>query len=103
MVAFLGVTERLAFRVGALLLAANQRAEPLLVRLEPRQRAKVVMALLGLVIVGAGLVALAWLGGREVRRIARKRPRATSTHEDAWYRKPLVPKEPRAPDEREGE
>ena len=90
-------------RVGNVLLAAAERTEPLLMRLDPQQRAKVLMALVGLVLVGALLVGLAWLGGRHVRRIARKRPRPASRHDDQWYRKPLVPKEPASPPTREPE
>ncbi len=84
-------------RVDAILLAAADRAEPLLMRLDPEQRAKVLMAFVGLVLVGALLIAIVWLGGRHLRRIARNRPRPTSPHDDQWYRKPLVPKEPSPP------
>ena len=71
--------------------AATTQAEPLLKRLGPETRAKVLMALLGLVLVGLGLVALIWLGGRYMRRVAGQRSRPTDRHEDDWYRKPLNP------------
>jgi len=84
-------------RLDAILLAAGERAEPLLMRLDPEQRAKVLMALVGLVLVGSLLIALVWLGGRHLRRIAGKRPRPASPRDDLWYRKPLVPKGPVPP------
>jgi hypothetical protein len=84
----------LAARGANSLAEAQKQAEPLLVRLDPQRRAKVLMALLGLVLLGALLMAIAALGGRHVLRTARTRPRPTSHNEDEWYRKPLVPKEP---------
>ena len=84
-----------AISVAGLLAAAEQKSEPLLVRLDPESRAKVLMSLLALVLVGVGLVALVWLGGRHLRRIARQRLVPTREHEDDWYRKPLVPDEQR--------
>jgi hypothetical protein len=74
-------------------LAAEKQAEPLLTRLDPATRAKVLMALLGLVLVGLSLVALAWLGGRRLRQVASKSLPPTQPNEDRWYRKPLVPPE----------
>lgn len=40
----------------------------LLQRLDPVTRARVLMALLGLVILGLGMVVLVWLAGRAARR-----------------------------------
>ncbi len=77
-------------RADALVAAATQTAEPLLVRLDPARRAQVVMALLGLLLLGGLLLAVAVMWGRRARRIARLRPRPT-TPADHWYRKPLVP------------
>jgi hypothetical protein len=96
-------TSLVQYRLELVALAANERSEPLLMRLEPHERAKVLMALLGLVLVGALLVGLAWLGGRHVLRIARKRPGPTSRHDESWYRKPLIPKEPASPPARDPE
>ena len=77
--------------VGQCLAWANEKAEPLLLRLSPQTRASVIMALLGLVVVGLALVGLALIGGRYVLRIARKSHGPTPSNEDAWYRNPLVP------------
>ena len=46
-------------------------AEPLIERLDPPRRAAVLMAILGLVILGLTLVACVMIGGRWVRRLAR--------------------------------
>jgi hypothetical protein len=72
---------------------AADQAEPLLMRLSPQNRSLVLMALLGLLLVGAGLIALAVIGGRHVLREARRRPNPTPRLEDGWYRKPLVPRD----------
>ncbi len=76
------------------LWAAGDKAEPLLMRLDPARRTKVVMALLALLLLGAALVALVIIGGRSVLRIVRKSHGPTPTLEERWYRKPLVPGEP---------
>ena len=52
-------------------LFAQQQAEPLLEQLDPPRRAMVLMALLGLVLLGITLVACIMIGGRWVRRLAR--------------------------------
>ena len=67
-----GLTEDF-FRLTELLLA-QQAAEPVLERLDPPRRAVVIMALLGLVLVGLFLVTGIMLGGHWVRRLARHRP-----------------------------
>jgi hypothetical protein len=90
-------------RVAALAADAPQQVEPLLMRLDPQRRAKVLMALLGLVLVGVVLIAAAALGGRHVLRIARMRNRPTPRHDDQWYRKPLVPPEQGLPGAHEPE
>lgn len=72
-----------------LLLAAEEKARPLLMRLDPESRAMVVMALLGLVLVGVALVAMTMMIGRQVLRNARASHGPTRLHEDDWYRKPL--------------
>ncbi|MGD9719724.1 MAG: hypothetical protein AB7O59_00725 [Pirellulales bacterium] len=76
---------------GSRLLAAADAAQPVLLRLDPQRRAKVMMALVALVLLGAFLVALAYLGGRRLRRMARKRTREVRPTDNDWYRKPLVP------------
>jgi hypothetical protein len=86
-----------------LLLAAEEKARPLLLRLDPQNRAKVLMALLGLVLVGIGLVALTVMAGRQVLRIARTSHGPTRRYEDDWHRKPLVPGEPDDPPASESE
>lgn len=80
------------------LLAADEKAKSLFVRLDPERRAMVLTALLGLVLVGVGLVALVILGGRRVLRISRTSLGPTPRHEDAWYKKPLIPPETESPD-----
>jgi hypothetical protein len=52
----------------------RQVAEPPLERLPPTERATVLMALLGLVLVGLFLVACVMIGAHWVRRLARHRP-----------------------------
>ena len=86
-----------------LLSAAEEKAQPLLVRLDPQSRAKVLMALLGLVLVGIALVAMTIMIGRQVLRMARTSHGPTPRHEDDWYRKPLVPHEPEDPPASESE
>ena len=86
-----------------LLWATEEKAQPLLMRLDPQNRAKVLMALLGVVLVGVGLVALTLFAGRQLLRMARASHRPTQRHEDDWYRKPLVPKEPESPTARDPE
>jgi hypothetical protein len=64
------------------LLLAKQSTEAVLERLDPPRRAAVLMALLGLVLVGLLLVACAMIGAHWVRRIARHRPGVTSRGAD---------------------
>ena len=85
------LTGRTLMQPAIWLVAEEHRQQTLLMRLDPANRAKVIMALLGLVLVGAALVALVWLGGRRLRRIARERSGPTPPHQDDWYRKPLAP------------
>jgi len=66
-------------------------------RLDPPRRAQVIMVLLGLVLLGVLLMALVWLGGRYVRRIAAARPTTPRPLPDAWARKPLQSDRPAAP------
>jgi hypothetical protein len=85
----------------ALVAATDAATRPLIFRLDPELRAKVVMALLAIILVGGLLVAFAILGGRRARRLARERAQSTATHGAAWYQKPLSPGDsagPRAAD-----
>jgi hypothetical protein len=85
------------------LLATGEQAKSLLDRLDPERRAKVVMALLGVVLAGLAIVALTVLLGRHFLRAARKPIPPLPRHEDDWFRKPLVPREPTTPQAREPE
>ena len=98
MVTAIAWLSRLAAAVGCLtvigstqVFAAGEKAQPLLWQLDPRQRARVLMALLGLILAGVGLVALTILGGRYVFRLSRKKIGPTRSAGDTWSRKPLFP------------
>lgn len=80
------------------LLAADEPPSSLLTRLDPATRAKVLMALLGIVLLGVALVAFVVLNGRYFRRIARKRWGPTELRQEDWYRKPLTPSDPHDPE-----
>ena len=72
-----------------------QQTEPLIRRLDPQMRAKVLAALAGLIILGMAMVVLVWLGGRATRRYMgiepKPRRRKTEINPDDWVHKPLVP------------
>jgi len=72
-----------------------QQAEPLIRRLDPQTRAKVLATLAGLIILGITMIVLVWLGGRATRRYmgtdAKSRRRAPDVNPDDWAHKPLVP------------
>lgn len=78
------------------LIAANQpadAAEPLLERLDPPRRAAVLMAILGLVLLGLLIVACVMIAGRWTRRVARQRhgpTRNTGHVENRRLRKSLA-------------
>ena len=59
-------------------MLAEAAAQPLIERLDPPRRAAVVMALLGIVLTGVTLVACVMIGGRWVRRLARRGVRRTT-------------------------
>ncbi|HUY32255.1 MAG TPA: hypothetical protein VMV69_05705 [Pirellulales bacterium] len=67
--------------------------------LTPLVRAKMLMALLALTVLGIGLVAAVILGGWMVRRLARQPVSPSRVVDDAWYAKPLVPQPPDELDE----
>lgn len=73
------------------LLVAQEAAQPLIRRLPPEARARVVMAILGLVIVAGALVALIVMIGRQYRRRARLGYRPIRPRPDEWAEKPLAP------------
>jgi len=80
--------------VAGILLQARQ---PLLKRLPPKDRVRVLAALGGLIILGFALVLLAWWGARFTRRHLR-RPWPGSQRRDAgkvsefdWASKPMYP------------
>jgi hypothetical protein len=52
-------------------------------------RAKLMMALLALVVLGLGLMAMIVMGGRFARRVARTPLPPSRIHDDRWYAKPL--------------
>lgn len=72
-----------------------EQTEPLIRRLDPQTRAKVLATLAGLVILGITMVALVWWAGRATRRYmnsGQKEPSSRSAVEpDDWVRKPIVP------------
>ncbi|HEV2971488.1 MAG TPA: hypothetical protein VGY55_16045 [Pirellulales bacterium] len=76
-------------------LFAENEGVPLLERLDPTQRAAVLAALFGLVLVGLALVAFIWLGGRFVRRQNSRNPPHRPPLQSDWDRKqPLEEKKP---------
>lgn len=69
----------------------------------PPLRAKLMLALLGIVVLGIGLVVMVVLAGRAVKRLARHRRASGTVKDDAWYRKPLAPEAPATPASEEGD
>ena len=64
-------------------------------QLDPETSAQLFALLMGLVLAGIVLMAVAWLGARVVRRYAKMNSRESSftkaTHtEDDWWQKPMV-------------
>lgn len=85
------------YRRGYFLLASElllqpspQRPKLVIQRLEPQLRAELLMAFLGLVLIGLALVVLVILWAHHVRRLARMRNQAGTETEDRWYAKPLA-------------
>ena len=68
--------------------------------LVPELRVKMLLALVGLVILGLMMMLLTWWGGRFTRRYTRQSEvrletyRDLRSHEDDWVEKPLVPDPP---------
>jgi hypothetical protein len=72
--------------------------EPLIERLDPPTRARVILALAGLVLLGALMIGITWLVFRMIRgrirdhrRIVEKQ-RQRAVDADDWAKKPLVGK-----------
>lgn len=88
----------LVFVVSAMALlesaALAQEKLPLIKRMDGATKAKVLAALAGLVILGAGMVLLAWLGARVTRRYMKGtsyfRPTPRPSASD-WTPQPLKP------------
>lgn len=75
---------------------APMPAKPVLERLDPARRAKVLAAVAALIILGIGLMFLAWLGAKATRRymnrepiLREKPPTGTPIREKDWAEKPL--------------
>src|SRR3954454_22311230 len=68
------VMEAIFLEVGSAALFAAPSIDPVLERLDPPRRAAVVMALLGLTLVGLFIITTILVGGHWVRRLARHRP-----------------------------
>lgn len=81
-----------AINLGGLPLQTQQ---PLLLRLKPQDRARVLAALAALVILGFALVLLVWWGARFTRRYLKRpwprseRRRSATISEFDWAEKPL--------------
>ena len=78
----------------AIELLAQEKSQSALQRMDPQTRAKVLAAFAGFVILGMGLMALAWIGARVTRRYMNQGPtrRRDSAHfQDDWATKPLNP------------
>jgi len=71
-----------------LFLGADQAAEESNT-LDPQSHAKMLMALLGILLLGMILMVMVVVGAHRVRRLARARPGASQMQEDTWYSKPL--------------
>ncbi len=79
-------------------LESADAAEPLIERLDPPRRAAVLMAILGLVLLGMALVACVMIGGRWLRGVAREQhgPTKNTDHvENRRLRKALEPMLPK--------
>lgn len=59
-------------------------------KLAPALRAKLGLALAGLALLGLALMALTYLGGHFVRRLARHAVPSHPPGDDRWYAKPLA-------------
>jgi hypothetical protein len=90
--------------IGGASLLADGPPQSALRRMDPQTRTKVLAALAGFVILGFGLVLLAWLGARVTRRYMNQEPlrrRDPAHFQDDWASRPLVP--PESTREQDGE
>lgn len=62
--------------------------------LPPPVRAKLILAILGIVALGIGLIAMVILGGIAAKRRARHRCGPSKPLDDAWYKRPLESEAP---------
>lgn len=60
-------------------------------RLPPVTKARLLLALLGIVLLGLAMVLMVILGGRYVRRLSRAQVAPSKPEQEAWFRKPLDP------------
>lgn len=87
----------------AVWMAQTQAEQPLILRLEPKDRVKVLLALTSVIILGLALIAFAWWGARVARRymnsatLARRQRRTTTIRQDDWATKPLYAADDDAP------
>lgn len=86
--------------------AAVADAAPPVDRADPLTKARLGLALLGIVVLGIGMLIAVMVGGRHVRRLARRRIPPYSARTDDWFKKPLQspsgaehPDDPRSSDE----
>ena len=89
--------------VGWIVVAAEQ---PLILRLEPQDRVRVLAALAAVILLGFALVAFAWWGARATRRYMNRTPLDdrkpdARTGQDDWATRPLYP-ESDSPSQEEG-
>ena len=72
-----------------------QQAEPLIRRLDPATRAKVLLALGAVVVLGVTMIVLVWLMGRATRRYMESgvpdSENKPGIQQDDWARTPIVP------------
>jgi hypothetical protein len=75
---------------------APPKTKSALKRMEPQRRAKVLAALAALIILGLGMMVLAWLGARWARHhmnrapiLRENPPQSTPVREKDWAEKPL--------------
>lgn len=103
MVSMAGVS----FARAAIWIAQTQAERPLILRLEPEDRVRVLAALLTVLFLGLSLILFVWWGARATRRYmnsatqTRRRRQATTVREDDWATKPLYAGEDDAPREEE--
>ena len=76
-------------------LVLAQDEQPFILRLDPRDRIKLLLALASVAVLGFVLILFAWWGARITRRYinspspADRRKRLTTVKEDDWATKPL--------------